>query len=87
MEQVALRLAEPTVWTCVGSRPDAKKPIEVVVRAVEGPLLASTGEGDEAPDAEPVLVPEGEGRRLSGRHFFVKAASPEGPRLLTVRGL
>lgn len=87
MEQVALRLPATDAWTLIGSRPDAKKPLEVVVRAVDGPLLAATGTSDDAPDAEGVLVPVGEGRRLTGRHFFVKAAPPVGPRLLTHRGL
>ena len=87
MEQVALRMPAVEDWTLIGSHPDAKKPLEIVVRAVDGPLLVATGTDDGAPSSEAVFVPTGEGRRLCGRHFFAKAAPPVGPRLLTYRGM
>jgi hypothetical protein len=87
MEQVALRVQKTDGWTHLGGRDDAKKPIEVVIRAFDGTVLAATGEAGGAPDAEPVTVPEGEGRRLVGRHFFVRPAPPERPCLISYRGL
>ena len=60
MESVALRVQKTDGWTCIGSRPDAKKPLDVVVRAFEGPVLVAPGSEDKAPDREPVLVPAGE---------------------------
>ena len=87
MESVALRVQKTDGWTRIGSKPDAKKPLDVVVRAFEGPVLIATGSEDKEPDREPVLVPDGEGRRLVGRHFFVRPAPPVGPRLISHRGL
>ena len=87
MEQVALRLRKTDGWTYLGGRPDARKEPEVVVRAMEGAVLFATGPDENAPDGDPVLVPEGEGRRLTGRHFFLRPAPPEGPRLVLHRGL
>lgn len=87
MEAIALRLQKTDGWTCIGGKEDAKKPLDVVIRAFEGPVLAATGSSDKAPDREPVLVPRGQGRRLVGRHFFVRPAPPVGPRLITHRGL
>lgn len=87
MDPVALRVQKTDGWTCIGSKPDAKKPLDVVVRAFEGPVFAATGSEEKGPDREPVLVPDGEGRRLVGRHFFVRPAAPLGPRLITHRGL
>jgi hypothetical protein len=87
MEQIALRLQKTDGWTRIGSQPDARKPPEVVIRAFDGPVLAATGTTEKAPDGEPVLVPPGEGRRLAGFHIFARPAPPEGPRLITHRGL
>ena len=87
MESVALRVQKTDGWTRIGSKPDAKKPLDVVIRAFEGPVLVATGADEKAPAGEPVLVPDGEGRRLIGRHFFVRPAPPLGPRLISHRGL
>ena len=56
MESVALRVQKTDGWTRIGSKPDAKKPIDVVVRAFEGPVLVATGTDEKEPDREPVLV-------------------------------
>ena len=88
MDAHALRLMKTDGWTYLGGRPEAKKPPEVVVRAFEGDVLFATGGDETAPDTDPVVVPEGEGRRLVGTHFFVRPAPPaERPVLLTHRGL
>ena len=91
MEPIALRLRKIDGWTYLGGKPDARKVPEVVVRAMEGPVLFCAGDSAEAPEGDPVLVPvlvpDGEGRRLAGRHFFVRPAPPEGPRLIVHRGL
>jgi hypothetical protein len=87
MESVALRVQKTDGWTRIGSMPDAKKPVDVVIRTFEGPVLVATGPDEKGPDREPVLVPDGEGRRLVGRHFFVRPAPPVGPRLISYRGL
>jgi hypothetical protein len=87
MEQVALRLRKTDGWTYLGGRADARKPLEVVLRAFEGSVLGATGEGEKAPDQEPVLIPEGEGRRLTGHHFFARPAPPASSCLLSYRGL
>ena len=87
MEPIALRVQKTDGWTHIGSKPDAKKPLDVVVRAFEGPVLVATGRDEKSPDREPVLVPDGEGRRLDGHHFFVRPAPPLGPRLIAHRGL
>ncbi len=87
MDSTALRVQKTDGWTHIGSRPEAKKPLDVVVRAFEGPVLVATGADEKAPDCEPVRVPDGEGRRLVGRHFFVRPAPPIGPRLISHRGL
>lgn len=87
MEQQALRVRKTDGWTYLGGKPDARKEPEVVLRAMEGDVLFATGGAETAPDGEPVLVVQGEGRRLAGRHFFVRPAPPEGPRLVVHRGL
>ena len=87
MDAHALRLRKTDGWTYLGGKPEAKKAPEVVVRSHEGDVLFATGPDAKAPEGEPVLVPEGEGRRLTGLHFFVRPASPERPALLTHRGL
>ena len=88
MDAYALRLRKTDGWTYLGGKPDARKAPEVVVRAFEGDVLFATGEEESAPTSEPVRVPEGEGRRLTGLHFFVRPAPPaERPALITHRGL
>lgn len=87
MEQVAMRLRKTDGWTYLGGKPDARKEPSVVIRAIEGDVRFTTGSAEDAPDGEEVLVPEGEGRRLTGRHFFLRPAPPEGPRLVLHRGL
>ena len=87
MDAFAVRLRKTDGWTYLGGKPDAKKEPEVVVRAFESDVLFATGTDDKAPDGEPVEVPMGEGRRLAGRHFFVRPARPDRPALITHRGL
>lgn len=87
MESIALRVRKLDGWTYLGGKPEARKEPEVIVRAMEGPVLFVTGEDDRTAGGQAVLVPEGEGRRLVGRHFFVRPAPPEGPRLIVHRGL
>jgi hypothetical protein len=87
MEQVALRLRKTDGWTYLGGRPDARKVPEVVVRAMEGDVLFATGPDESGPEGDGVLVRKGEGRRLAGRHFFLRPAPPSGPRLVVHRGL
>jgi hypothetical protein len=87
MEQVALRLQKTDGWTYLGGDSEAKKPLEVVIRAFEGGALAATGPTEKAPEGEGVDVPEGEGRRLVGRHFFARPARPDAPCLISYRGL
>jgi hypothetical protein len=87
MEQVALRLRKTDGWTLLGGDPEAKKPIEVILRSFERPVLFATGASETAPDSEPVVVPPGEGRRLEGRWFFARPAPPEAPCLVSYRGL
>lgn len=87
MEQVAIRIQKTDGWTYVGGDAEAKKPIEVVIRAFEGNVLTAIGEGESTPTSEPVAVPEGEGRRLVGRHFFVRPAPPERACLISFRGM
>ncbi|MHC5009688.1 MAG: hypothetical protein ACYTG6_01925 [Planctomycetota bacterium] len=84
---MALRLHKLDGWTYLGGKPDAKKPLEVVIRAFDGDVLAAVGAKEDAPDAEPLRVPCGEGRRVSGRHFFVRPAPPEVPCLISYRGI
>lgn len=85
MDQVALRLARSSAWTHLGGNSEAKKPLEVVVRAFEGDVLFATGTDAEGPDSDPVEVATGEGRRLAGKHFFVRPQ--DGDCLLSYRGI
>jgi hypothetical protein len=87
MEQVALRLTKPDAWTLLGGDPEAKKPPEVVVRSFDGPIHVATGKTDRMPDTEPVLVPPGQGRRLTGRWFFARPAGAHGACRISYRGL
>lgn len=85
MDQVALRLVGSSAWTHLGGNSEAKKPLEVVVRAFEGDVLFATGSCAEEPDSDPVEVPAGEGRRLAGKHFFVRPRGADC--LLSYRGV
>ncbi len=88
MEQVELRLTKTDGWTLLGGEPDAKKPPEVVVRAFEHAIEIAAGETDRMPDAPPIPVPAGEGRRVAGRYVFARPADPDmGPCLISYRGL
>ena len=75
MDQVALRLDGSERWIHLGSDAEAKKPLEVVVRAFDADVEFATGDGPEAPSSDALHVPAGEGRRLEGRHFFVRATA------------
>jgi hypothetical protein len=87
VEQVALRIQPTGSWTYLGHAPDPAKPVEVVIRAFDGAALAATGTGPHQPDGTPIEVPEGEGRRLEGTHFFARPAGDGGPCLLSYRGI
>ena len=76
MDQVALRLDGSERWVHLGSDEEAKKPLEVVVRAFDADVEFATGDGPGTPSSTPLHVPVGEGRRLEGRHFFVRATTP-----------
>ena len=85
MEQVALRLIGDS-WTYLGGDADAKQPLELVVRAFDGAACMAIGEGPDGPTGDPVDVPEGEGRRLEGRHFYAKPATGNSC-LISYRGI
>ena len=87
MEQYVLNVTKTDGWTYIGGDAEAKKPYELVVRTFDGHVLIATGETDGAPDSDPVSVREGEGRRLEGKHFFVRPAPPERPCVISHRGL
>lgn len=74
MEQVALRLEGNAGWTYLGGSDEARKPLEVILRAFDCDVEFAIGEGEGVPTGEPVTVPVGEGRRLQGKHFFARAA-------------
>lgn len=86
MDAFALRLRKTDGWTYLGGQPQARKEPEVVVRAMEGDVRFAVGQGERGPDGEGLLVRQGEGRRLAGRHFFVRPAA-SAPCLLVHRGL
>ncbi len=82
MDQVALRLEGNAGWTYLGGNDEARKPLEVILRAFDCDVEFAVGEAGPAgsgdtgvPMGEPVTVPVGEGRRLAGKHFFARAAS------------
>ena len=84
MDQVALRLDGTGEWIHLGGDAEAKKPLEVVVRAFDADVEFATGEGPGTPASDAVRVPAGEGRRLEGKHFFVRASAPS---RITYRGI
>ena len=86
MDQVALHLRTEDGWTYLGGDDEARKDLEVVVRAFDQEVEISLGDSADAPSGETTRVPAGEGRRLVGRHFFVRGTVP-GPCRITQRGL
>jgi hypothetical protein len=85
-EALALTLAPGTEWRHIGSAPEAK-PIELVVRSFDRPVLFAAGTGSNRPDGEPVEVGAGQGARLEGMHFFARPTPGPGPARILVRGL
>ena len=86
METHAVHLSKPE-WTYLGGDDEAKKPVELVLRSYDQDVHAATGSGANAPDTDPVVVPAGEGRRLEGKHFFVRPSDPAQPCRIAHRGL
>jgi hypothetical protein len=84
-EAVAMTLDPGAAWRRVASAPE-EKPIEVILRSFDRPVLFATGSGGNAPDTEPVLVAPGEGARLEGRHFFARPTPGDAPSRVLVRG-
>ena len=86
MDHVALSLRDAS-WTYLGGDDEAKKELEVVLRAFDQDVEFATGKGANQPDDESVTVPRGEGRRLTGRHFFARPTAPGAACRVTQRGL
>lgn len=87
MEQIARRLAPSKTWTYIGGVKAEAQPVELVLRAFEGDLLAATGEEAGAPGTEITRIRVGGGARLTGRHFFVRPAGERDGCLFSFRGL
>ena len=87
MDHVALSLGASAGWNYLGGDGAAPKSIEVVVRSFDQDVEFAVGVGADAPSDDPVRVPKGEGRRLSGRHFFVRPTALGSPCRITQRGL
>jgi hypothetical protein len=88
MEQLALRLAADAGWRWLGGDEEARKPLSVVLRAFDVPVLFACGEERSRPrEEDAVRVPVGEGRRLVGRHFFARPVAADATGRVTVRGL
>lgn len=85
MESWTTTLKPDEGWRCLGSTPE-KAPVEVVLRSFDGTVEFATGAGRSAPDGAPVVVAAGTGARLSGLHFFARAAGG-GPCRVVVRGV
>jgi hypothetical protein len=86
MEQVALNLARSSGWTYLGGDAEARKDLELVVRAFDQDVEIVLGEDSSTPGSGVVRVPAGEGRRLVGRHFFARATR-DGACRISRRGL
>jgi hypothetical protein len=84
-EAIAMTLESGEGWRRLGSAPE-EKPIEVILRSFDRPVLFATGSRVDVPEGEPVLVAAGEGVRLEGRHFFARPAAGEGKARILVRG-
>lgn len=87
MEATVVRLSSGERWSYLCGQSGAKEPIDLVVRAFEGPALCAVGDAERGPDSEPILVPVGQGRRLCGFHFYARPADPTRSSLITYRGL
>ncbi len=87
MDHVALRLSGSPTWRYLGGNAEAKKPLEVVVRAFDRAIEFAVGEDEQAPAGDAIAVPAGEGRRLEGRHFFVRPAAEGAPCRISYRGI
>lgn len=87
MDHVAMRLSGAHAWTHLGGKDDAKKPLEVIVRSFDRAVEFAAGDAADAPSADPVVVPVGEGRRLEGRHFFVRPKESGAPCRISYRGI
>ncbi len=87
MDQVALRLAGTPTWTYLGGKAESKKPLEVVVRAFDREIEIATGEGASEPTGASVRVSAGEGRRLTGQHFFARPTAHGAPCRISYRGV
>ncbi|MCC7137292.1 MAG: hypothetical protein IT460_02545 [Planctomycetes bacterium] len=86
MESFTLTLTPEEGWRLLGSTPE-KAPVEAVLRSFDGRVEFATGSSRSAPDGAPVVVTAGGGARLSGLHFFARAAGGAGPRRILVRGV
>ena len=87
MDQVALRLSGAPTWTGIGGAAEAAKPFDLVLRSFDRDVELATGEDRSAPNSSPVRVPAGEGRRLTGRWFFVRPTLDGPPCRVTFRGV
>ena len=87
MEARALRLSSSDHWTYLGGDTDSKDAPECVLRAYDHPIEFATGATEREPDGEQTSVPRGEGRRLTGRHFFARPRSPAQSCRISVRGI
>jgi len=86
MEAWTTTLAPDEGWRLLGSTPE-KTPVEVILRAIDGPVEFAAGATSRMPDGKPVVVPPGEGARLSGLHFFARLAGAGAPSRVVVRGI
>lgn len=86
METYALHLTQAE-WHYIGGTAEGKKPVELVLRSYDQDVEFATGSGKSAPDADALLVPAGEGRRLEGQHFFVRPTTPGAACRIAHRGL
>jgi hypothetical protein len=86
MEAWTVTLKPGDGWHHLGSTPE-KAPVEVVLRAFDGSVQFATGSTARTADGPPVTVASGDGARLSGLHFFARAAAVGGPVRVVVRGV
>ncbi|MDA1193933.1 MAG: hypothetical protein O2894_02000 [Planctomycetota bacterium] len=87
MDAVALTLAGTPAWTYLGGDDQAKKPLEVIVRAFDREVDFAIGAGAEGPGQDASRIPPGEGRRLEGRHFYVRPTVAGAPCRISYRGV
>lgn len=86
MDHVALFLARDAGWTYLGGDAEARKVLDVVLRAFDQDVEFAIGADANGPEGDTVRVPAGEGRRLQGRHFYARATA-NGPCRITRRGI